>query len=208
MAVTDLTLLAEIQATLQEDPTFSNGLWTLPEVLGYLNQRQNRFLKESRILGAQVSIPWTPQVVAQPLPDNWITTLGVLWHDFLSATWTPLPRSDQWELDHVGDYPLTTNAIPAAYRDGDVDTLTLAVGPAPSNPGELDLLYVPLGHLLDGLGSLFDLPDEWVPYVKYGVLADMLGKDGRGQDLLRARYAEVRFTEGVALAEALLKGWS
>src|ERR1019366_1420014 len=208
MAITDLDQLTELQLALQEDATFSNGLWTLAEVVGYFNQRQYRFLKETGIIAAWAVIPWIPQETTQPLPPDWIAPLAVLWQDLATGTYSPLPPSDTWELDHLDVHGASTPAsLPQAYRDGTLETLTIAVGPAPAAPGALELIYVGLSDLLDGLGTYFTIPDEWVPYIKYGVYADMLGKDGRGQDLLRARYATVRYQEGLALATALLEGF-
>lgn len=209
MATTDQDLLTEIQLVLQEDGTFSNGLWSLAEVLGYFNQRQYRFLFETKILAGYVDIPWIPGVPEQPLPADWIDTILAGWHDFATNTWTPLPGSDLFEMSHIrGPEGSISPGFPQSYRESDTPgTLTAAVSPAPLAPGELCLVYVPLSEILDGTGQLFDIPDDWVPYIKYGTYADMLGKDGRGQDLLRARYAEQRYMEGVALAQSLLQGW-
>lgn len=209
MSVTDLDQLTELGLVLHEDPAlWANGLWTLAEVLGYYNQRQYRFLKETKILAAWTTITWIPGVPEQPLPDDWIVSIAAAWRDLASGTSFVLPSSDQFETDHLNRLAMTTTARkPQAYRDSDTESLTLAVAPPPANPGAVELLYVALSELLDGSGVYFTIPDEWVPYLKYGVLADMLGKDGRGQDLLRARYAEQRFAEGVALAQALLEGF-
>jgi hypothetical protein len=210
VSVTDADQLTEIQATLQEDSTFSNGLWSLAEVLGYFNYRQYRFLVETKIIAAQVTIGWTPGVAQQPLPVDWIATIGAVWHDFASGEYTTLPHSDYFGMDHVlGPLGANTVGYPQAYRETDTtETLTGAVSPAPAAPGELSLLYVSLSEILDGQGQIFDVPDDWVPYLKYGVYADMLGKSGRGQDLLRARYAEQRYQEGIVLAQSLLQGWA
>ncbi len=98
--------------------------------------------------------------------------------------------------------------MPQAYREVDTTaTLTVGVTPAPASPGELGLLYVSLSEILEGTGQIFDVPDEFVPYLKYGVYADMLGKDGRGQDLTRSRYAEQRYQEGIVLAQSILQGY-
>lgn len=209
MAITDTDQLTEIGLLLHEDPVaWSNGLWSLTEVLGYWNQRQYRFLKETQILAAWTTIPWTPAVPEQPLPVDWIVSIAAAWRDYVSGTSFVLPSSDQFETDHLNRLAMTTPARrPQAYRDSDIETLTVAVAPPPANPGALELIYVALSDLLDGSGVLFTIPDEWVPYLKYGVLADMLGKDGRGQDLLRSRYCEQRFAEGLALAQALLGGF-
>ncbi len=209
MSLTDLDQLQELQAVLQEDATFSNGLWSLTEVLGYFNQRQYRFLAETALTAAQATIVWTPGEEQMPLPDDWIATIRASWHHFPTDEVTPLPRSDAFEMDHfLGPTVVGTGNIPQSFRDEDTSsTLTMAVSPAPAATGALKLLYVSLSELLDGQGQLFDVPDDWVLYVKYGVYADMLGKTGRGQDPLRSRYAEQRFQEGIVLAQSLLQGW-
>ncbi len=209
MATTDQDQLTEVQLTLQEDGTFSNGLWTLPEVLGYLNQRQYRFLFETKILTARAAVPWVPGESEQPLPVDWIVTVAATWKDLGTGIHTPLPRADQFQMDHLlSPEAAVTGALPQAYREIDTtNTLTIAVSPAPLAPGELGLLYVALSELLDGTGILFTVPDEFIPYIKYGVYADMLGKDGRGQDFTRARYAEQRYEEGITLARAVLEGY-
>lgn len=209
MSLTDLTQLARVQATLQEDAAFSNGLWSLAEVVGYFNQRQARFLFETQILAGTLTLGWIPGVPQQPLPDDWIVTIAAAWHDLATDQWTPLPRSDTFEMDHLlSPTAAVTVGLPQAYRDLDTtETLALAVDPVPAAAGELSLIYVPLAEVLDGLGTLFGVPDDWVPYLTYGVYADMLGKDGRGQDLLRARYAEQRYQEGLVLAQSLLGGY-
>jgi hypothetical protein len=209
MSVTDLDQLVEIQLVLQEDATFSNGLWTLDEVIGYFNQRQYRFLAETKMLASLATLPWIPEVEQQALPADWIATIAATWHDYASNEVIPLPRADSFETDRLlGPTRAITSALPQAFREADTtETLTVAVSPPPASPGALGLLYVSLSEILDGTGQLFDVPDDFVPYLKYGVYADMLGKTGRGQDLLRARYAEQRYQEGIILTQSLLQGW-
>lgn len=218
MSVTDLDLLTEIGLVLQEDDTFSNGLWSLDEVLAYANQRQYRFLVETQILASFATLGWIPGQPQMPLPPDWITTIAAAWHDFASGRWTPLPASDLFEAAHVtSPAQQVTLGLPAAYRDTDTtETLTIAVDPVPAAGGEVSLIYTGLAEplnqtltsILTGVGIAFNIPDDWVPYLKYGVLADMLLKDGRGRDLLRGRYAEQRYQEGIVLAQSLLQGWA
>lgn len=208
MAVLDTDLLVEIQLTVQEDATFSNGIWTLAEVLSYFNLRQYRFLAETKILTSTGILPWIAGEVQQPVPPDFIAIVTAAWHDFATDIWTPLPPADFFQMDHLGSpESAVTPAFPQAYREIDTtDTLTLGLSPAPLSAGEVELLYVALTQILDGTGQQFDVPDDWVPYLKYGVYADLFGKQGRGQDLLRAKYCEQRYQEGIALAQALLQG--
>lgn len=208
MAITDLDQLQEVQLQLQEDATFSNGIWTLAEVIAYFNERQFRFLFDTGVIASTIVLGWTAGEAQMPLPPDWIDTLAARWHDFATGLWTPLPSSDFFEMDHLeSPESAVTSQFPQAYRDGDtIDTQTIGLTPAPLSAGEVELVYVALSEILDGTGQLFDIPDDWVPYIKYGTLADMLKKEGRGKDLLRARYCEQRYTEGVVLAKALLDG--
>lgn len=209
LSPTDADLLADLQDLLQESPAWDNGLWTRDEVLAALTVRQHRFLFDTRMTAATAIVSWTPDLPQLPLPADWITTIRVAWHDLLGDTWIPLPPSDLPELVRtIGPDEAITVGIPQAYRELDTDsTRAIALTPAPTAPGEVELVYVGLAEDLDGTGQGFTVPDDWVPYVKYGALADLLGKDGRGQDLLRSRYAEARYQEGVVLAQALYQGW-
>ena len=67
---------------------------------------------------------------------------------------------------------------------------------------------MPVGTTLTGAGVAIDLPDEFAHVLKYGTLADQLRKDGRGQDLGRADYAQQRFDLGVEAARLILAGWA
>lgn len=206
--MTDQEILTEVASAVLEDPAYLTGLWTLSEVLGYLNLRQQRLLKRTRVTAATAILPTTPGVPEYALPADWIDTIAVRWHSLVDDQWYPVDESDSFELDHITpDTTLTVNP-PLGYRTSDLETLRLVLGPPPTAPGELELVYVALAVTLDNTGIACEIPDALCPYLKYGTLADMLAKDGRGQDLLRARYCEQRFEEGVALASALVDGWA
>lgn len=206
--MTDAEVLTEVTAGVIEDASFSSGLWTLAEVLNYLNLRQQRFLKATRVTAAVAIVPWTPGQPEHDLPTDWIDSICARWHSFVEDTWIPIPQSDSFELDHITPQTALTVNPPEGFRTSDLETLRIALGPAPTAPGELELVYVALAVALDGTGIPFEVPDSLCPYLKYGVFADMLSKEGRGQDLLRARYCEQRFEEGIAMATTLLDGWA
>ena len=206
MAVTDQDQLTEVQLRLIEDSTFSSGLWSTTEVLGYFSRRQSQFLAQTGIVAAIARLDWIPGQPDHDLPEDWLATRLARWHDTLSGTATPLPQSDVFELDHLDQQNTLTPGLPEAIRDSDLETRRVTLAPPPANPGYVELLYIAVGELLDGSGIFFTVPDAFVPYLTYGVLADMLSKDGRGQDLLRARYCAQRYDEGTALAQSLLDG--
>ena len=58
-----------------------------------------------------------------------------------------------------------------------------------------------------GLGVDLVVPDEWAVCLKYGVMADMLSKLGRGNDPARSQWAEQLYQEGVLSARLTMAGW-
>jgi len=207
MAVTDRALLEEIQYTVIEAPdlgaTWASGLWTVTEVLAYANQRQYRFMKDTEIVLSTSSITAnTGAGNSFALPTDWISTYRAGWKQ--STTYRPLQRSDTWQADHAIPTWEATAGTPKLFMDAETPTLTIQIAPAPDTNGTIELIYVALTTLLDRSGVNLTVPDEFAPYIKWGILADMLSKVGRGQDLDRAGYCEQRFSEGIALAQTLI----
>ena len=210
--IADNILMNEIQYHMLEAPdngvTWTDTLWDTTEVVQYMNERQERFLKEAPVLLARAEIV-DSGVLAQPLPEDWLVTYRLIWKDN-NGDRIELPRVDHHELDHMdADWPNATAAQPQFYADTDTVTLSIDVTPQPTNTGEFEILYVPSAPVLDGLGtdSIFMVPEEFVPYIKYGVMADMFGKTGRAHNPEMAAYCESRFEEGIQMVISMVRGW-
>jgi hypothetical protein len=212
--MTDQDTLNEIQYQLLETPnsgvSWGSGCWTAAEVIQYCNQRQHRFLKETGILYSQLPIQVGAGVSEVDLPDVWIATLRASWRNFTTGQITEVPRSSWWEADHsIPAWPSQTAARPQLYMDTEgSQNLKGHLAPPPTAAGELSLICVALAGLLDGTGEIWTVPYDFVPYVKYGVMADMLNKVGRAHDPQRAGYCEARYNEGVEAAKLMLNGWA
>lgn len=204
--------MSEIQSALLEPTidggaTWTSSMWTQAEVLQYINQRQDRFLKESQLLTSWTTVAVSAAQQRPALPDDWVATVRVSWLPSGGTTYVNLPRADSWSADNGSPtWASTTATRPVVYMDSETPTLQVQLAPAPTGAGTLSLYYISVGNLLDGTGEIFDLPDEFIPYLKYGVIADMLTKLGRVQDAQRASYCEQRFAEGVELAKSWISG--
>lgn len=217
MAITDADQLAEVQwRVLEVSSSFPSGLWSVSEIADYFNQRQNRFNRDTKLLLAHQPIATVNGTYSYPLPQDWIATQRMTFTPYNaqgapSGATNPMKRSDRFAANRgIALGGGTPPGGPVVYDDVSAGTLTLEVFPTPTTAGSIDLLYA---CTLEALGfgnppDIFDIPDDFVPFITYGVLADMLSKDGRGQDLARAEYCEGRFEEGVALAAILLEGFA
>lgn len=213
MATTDAELLATIQRTTLEgdgtDPlTWPSGMWTLAEVLGYATQRQNRFLQRAAVLWTVLEQAVAVQS-AQTLPVDWVATLLVA--SRTAEGYREVPTTDPFALDraHPGWQLTASTTHPYGYYEIDGETRTGYLVPAPTaDVLGLELYYVALGTALDASGIDLSIPDEYVPTLKAGILADLFSKVGEGQNLSLAAVCESRWEEGVQVATLqAIDGW-
>jgi len=213
VVIVDRDLLKEIQLSLVEDPvdsgqSYTSGLWSAQEVIDYLNQRQDEFLKLTAIRLRRSRISTIPQVQRHPLPEDWISTQRVAFVD-PGGRKRSLHRVDHHELDNALEgWQHRSTRRPRFYTDGNLPTHTIEIAPQGFDGGVLEVLYVALGQALSNTGVPLTVPAEFASPVKWGVLASMLGKVGRAHDARRAEYCEMRFQEGVEAAKMILQGWS
>lgn len=206
---TDRAIMEQIQYAVIEPPddgqTWPSGLWSMAEVAEYLDQRQNKFLKDTHAQFGIANIPVTANYNEYNLPGDWISTIRVLWIDE-DDNMVELPRSDTWEADNGIPTWSYVAGTPKIFYDGG-RPITIRLMPIPDTAGTLQVHYVPYSALIDGSGETFTLPSEFVPFVRYGAIADMLSKVGRAQDQSRAEYCAKRYQMGVEIARLLLRGF-
>lgn len=209
----DTELLSEVQLTVIEPAdgglTFPSGLWEPAEVLNYLNQRQNQFIKESQIIVGTNILAVAPGQLKVDLPEDWMTTIAVTFRRLATGIYYPMYPADAFVADYASPlWPTATTAIPLCWTDGETEMASLRLIPGSTEAGQLYLVYVGLAEECLGTGQLLDTPDDFCVFLRYGVLADMFAKQGRGYDPLRAEACEARFREGIDLAKGVVTGWA
>lgn len=214
MSVTDQALLSEIQRVTLENAgdsgaTWPSGMWTQAEVVGYLNQRQNRLIAATALFWTRAQANVTINQSDQAAPADWVATIFIAWKTG-AGLYRELPKLDTQELDFaLPTWPGSTAVAPRGYYEIDGATLTTYVVPIPTDAGSaLERYYVALGTALTAAGVNFSVPDEFVPTVKYGALADMFSKVGQAANPVLAQACEERWTEGVELGKIMAQeGW-
>jgi hypothetical protein len=201
-SVTVCEIFNQIQEALLEVPdegqAFGSGLWTIPEVLGYMNLRISRFLMETGVVQTRSTQAATAGDAIYNLPGDLIDLRRVAWTS--GATTKVLPRSDAFEADMgMGQWDLTPG-VPQVSMQVPEGSLEIRVAPLASADFTLDLVYVADLPPVTNDCAPFPIPDEWTVYIKWGVLADMLSKEGEANDPQRAAYCNKRWSEGVSLA--------
>lgn len=179
-------------------------LWTLAEIQSYVDVRSNRFLLETGMgLGHTEIVLPLDQVAADGLVDmpGDILELRRLSYQGPTGASYPLKKMDPHGLAFgVGVDWETQTGTPLYYVAGpEKNPLKRRIVPAPVAGSPTDFVTLQVHYVRrDGFTGI---PALFIPYIQWGVLADMLSKEGEANDPVRAKYAESRFQEGIELAK-------
>lgn len=150
---------------------------------------------EPLAVNAGVSTIVLPQSVIQVRNQAyWLPTIG---------TGSPVFKSDEAAASYFGQSSAYSPGPPVGFSAGMEPPLTLELTPAPDVDGTLECLTIESGASLSpSPGIVIPFPQDFIPGLTWGALADLLSMGLEKQDLQRAAYARQRFDEYVALMES------
>lgn len=201
-AITPRELLDEIQYHLLE-PTIDGGrtwqFWSATAVDTWVRERAARWLMETRLVRQRQVVDITATVHTYTLDPTLASLLRVYRAGLLA-------RASKWELDHME--PGWESEAPGSPRSfHETTTGTIRFAPAPATSADASYVFVP-NSPTEGLGDFIfqtlSVPATFSWGIKYGVMADMLSREGEGNDPTRAEYCEQRFDDSVALARLMM----
>lgn len=214
-SVTDQQLMSLIQLALLEPDdagaTWPSGMWSAADVVGYINNRQRQFLAETGITRAISFVNGVASQAAYAIPQTTIDVTRAAWGtgSLSPSGFVDLAREDSWELDEGTDnWPQAAAQQPSAYRTNLLGVQQIQLTPTPNDIGLLELTTTDTGATVTGAGVALSIPDDWTPYLAFGVMADMLSKQGEACDPDRAAYCASRWAEGIALGRLMIEGVS
>lgn len=193
------TTLDEIQLHMLEevDGGATWALWTEEEVRRLLYYRLCLFLMETSLILKQDTLSVSVGDGEVDVPTEAIRLVRVAWDG------ADLVRLDKWQLDQ-GTIGWEDDAgTPTSFYEEDG---TVRLFPTPASAGVVTFQYVPRPEDFSTGCPHWPIPNLFVPYVKWGVIADMLNKEGEAHEPKRGAYAEARFQEGVEMAQMFLLG--
>jgi hypothetical protein len=204
-------ILSEVQRHLLE-PVIDGGLtwqlWTKEEVQAAVLFRLNRFLHDTDLIRKEVQSQ--AQSGTMQFPEDLITLRRLQWeYDDRSQKPRALTRTDQKIADlTTPDWDETVSGEPLSYTESPFATGTPGVRtvPIPDAPGDLNMRYVPLQDLDLEACPPSPIPRMFTWVVKWGLISDLLKKEGEANDPVRAAHAEQIYKFGVGIAKALLGG--
>lgn len=188
-AASDAVIGATFPVGEDNNPFFGQN-----EILTYLSNAQNDYLTACPVILGVTTQNFAPAQRIQNVPPDAIqiervaVTGSALWEqgqvstDWLSPTWQQ-----------------ATPGHPQTWFEDRVNFMTYGVQPVPLNAFTAELLYAQRDSALLALNEGFLLPDPFLTYLKYAVLAQCFGKDGEMRDPGRAQYCQQRASLGVQI---------
>lgn len=184
-------------------------MWSQADVLSYMTNVLQDFLKRTGITSAIAFLVGVANQSEYDLPQNMIYLRRLAWRPGLTGTdYEELPAVDTFQMDENASqtWPADAAQVPTAYLMDLLPSLTVRVTPTPNDAGEAEITITTLGPAPTGAGVALAVPDDWAPYIAFGVLEQMFGKAGEASDPQRASYCHERYEEGVELARLLSSG--
>lgn len=186
------------------DTTPTSYLFDLVDLLKLIASKYNAFQLETNLVLSQSS-----QTVAAGnnlviLADNIIDLVRVVYsYNDEGDKEVILQKTDEQELAYFDTSVLTEENIPQYYANVYGQPNEIKLYPIPNLTGELKLI------LVEGINEnseilttdIINLPNNLVPYLKYGVEESIFSKDGLLNDPGRADYCKKRWEEGISIGK-------
>lgn len=224
--VTDQDLYQQLEYHLLEPLTTSYPLawagsaqFTMSDLMQAVERRRNEILETTGCTTTYSIQPadGSPRVAVPPTVSE-IRRIAFVPTNPNDGLPTPMFQDDQWALQSFRpDYTVAPGGIPDIYSistepivpdASQSAAITFDVTVPPGVPGSYELLTLQSGAALSTASpTIINIPNDWTWVVKFGALADLLGRESNAKDLPRAKHCEARYQQGIALlthAPALL----
>ena len=190
-----------LESTIDEGATWS--LWTQAEVLKYLNDRLKRFYIETGVIRKRQLFSASSRTVA--LPSDVMEVRRIIWWSSSNVP-SPLTREDKWALDNGFPGWRTETGTPIAYVEEPQTSRSITLYPYTTG-GSIEVCYVPYPETIPSGCAAMPIPAMFSHIIKYGVMADMLAKEGEANDNERSKFFQERWEAGLQLAKLVVGRW-
>jgi len=178
----------------QADAAVLTSQFTSNMLVQAVQAKRDEFLFRTSTTRTVRNLNVTPNTSTVSLPGTVIQVERAYWMPKQGNTAYPLYRTDQFS--RAAFYPTAgqTASSPVVYSSGIEPPLTMEITPPPGVNGTVEALTIETQAALSATSpTLLYLPDDFVPAIAWGALADLLDTNSEASDPQRADYARKRF---------------
>lgn len=184
--------------------TPSSDLFNLNDLLKLIATKYNAFQLETSLVISQSSQPVVAENNLVILVDTVIDLIRVVYsyNDGVDKK-VVLKKADEQELAYFDADVLTEEDIPQYYCTVYGQPNEIKLYPIPTLTGTLELIYISGINENSALtvDTIINLPNNLVPYLRFGVEQHIFSKDGLLNDPGRADYCKKRWEEGISVGK-------
>lgn len=201
-------LVTEIQYHLNEQPTGftftgQTSQFTSTQIVAAIARAINEFNLDSSIgleLSSTAGIS-TPRVF---LDSSVAAVARASWTDSISGVTKVLRREDGWSEDSYNPLWTIEPGIPFAFSAAETPPITMSLYPPPASVGTLNLIFTETADYAAAVGATpTDIPNEFIPGIKWRAIYSLLATQGQGYDPFRAKYCAERYDSIDRISEQL-----
>lgn len=209
-SITDTAIYTDMENHLLEPPT--GAVWSgtsqfsITDLSLALQRCRDEAIQRSNCNQSNIMpIETTPGDTFINLPDSVLDISRAQWVPNVGGV-TTLVRTDTTALNYYqSGFLQTPPATPTQYNVASLPPLSLQVDIPPVDEGAYDLIALLSGPILFPIlptPSLLNVPDDNAWVLKWGALADLLGRESEATDHLRANHCKSRYEDGLKLMSA------
>lgn len=174
-----------------------------------VQRKRDEYLMRTGCTLNVVTLPVFPDISILPMPAATIEAQRGYWLPGINpstgqpwGTPGPLMRSDEQATgSYQSTWFQTQPGDTLTYSAGVEVPLTVTLAPPPGFPGNAEFLCTNVqGQLSQAGATLLLMPDDLVPALLWGAIADLLDSSLEANDTMRAAYARSRFEQHIELA--------
>jgi hypothetical protein len=205
---TDATLYAIMLYHILE-PQLSAGAWdgtdqfSLSDLTQAIQRRRDEVLQATGANMADLTPNITPGTDNIFLLDSVLDVRRVRYIG-VDGTSQTLAKGDALSFMRFSPSYRQTSGTPQRYDVLGSAPLEVTVDKSPNQPAKLHILALQAGNTLaPPTATPLQVPNDWAWGIKYGALADILGKESEATDRERAAYCEKRYQDFLKLVNAM-----
>lgn len=183
--------------------TPTSELFALDDILQLIKKQYEIFQLETNLVLSQVSLNVAAANKTIHLPDDIIDIVAARFVSDDSAS--TVYRQDEQELLYFDASSLEESAAPQYYSVVYATENQLKLYPTPVVSGILELVVIKGQDTSVALtvDTVINLPNNLVPYLKYGVEIEIFNQDGLLNDPARVSYCQSRWQEGLQIGKLI-----
>lgn len=172
---------------------------SLNSLLSLIETKYNIYQQSTGLIINTLEVNVIADQIKIQLSENVIDIIRVSIFDPETQIETSLDIADEEEIHRFAYRYLNSKGLPKFYSTLYGATKELKLYPVPDNLYIIRITYVSSNSIAPTYNGIIPLPDNLVPYIKFGVEADIFNNDGILYDPARAAYCSQRWEEGIII---------